>query len=111
MIQDRDYLPTLVIKTGRFTSYLVDMFKEINELNQSLQMKITNILILSSKLRAFQQVSVLQSNGFKQACTGMFICLHYFICANEISTCNLIKRVTLGHNYMFLKKKIFSKFK
>jgi hypothetical protein len=32
------------------------MFKEINELYQSLQMKITNILILNSKLQAFQKV-------------------------------------------------------
>jgi hypothetical protein len=104
MIQDQTYLPTLVIRNGRFTSYLADMFKEINELNQSLQQKITDISILNSKTSGLStQASVSWSKGF-----NMFTNLNYFIHTNEISLCNLIKKVIFGHTYMFLPK-IFSK--
>jgi hypothetical protein len=51
-----------------FTLYLADIFEKVNELNLSLQGKGTNILILNSKLQAFQQKLSSWPKAFERGC-------------------------------------------
>ncbi|KAL4126413.1 hypothetical protein QTP88_010635 [Uroleucon formosanum] len=78
-------------------SYLADVFDKVNELNVSLQGQSTNILVLTSKLQAFNKKLSSWLNAFNNGDTSMFTSLHDFLTVNELSLTTSVASVITEH--------------
>lgn len=89
-------------------SYLADFFDKVNELNLSLQGKDTNILVLNTKLVAFQQKLCSWANSINEGNMERFPCLNEFLTTNEILISTSIKKIILDH--IDESKRFFAKY-
>ncbi|KAL4127373.1 hypothetical protein QTP88_011547 [Uroleucon formosanum] len=78
-------------------SYLADVFDKVNELNVSPQGQSTNILVLTSKLQAFNKKLSSWLNAFNNGDTSMFTSLHDFLTVNELSLTTSVASVITEH--------------
>lgn len=78
-------------------SYLADFFGKVNELNISLQGRDTNILVLNTKLIAFQQKLCSWTDSINEGNMERFPCLHEFLVSNEILISMEIKKIIMNH--------------
>ncbi|KAL4125849.1 hypothetical protein QTP88_010089 [Uroleucon formosanum] len=78
-------------------SYLADVFDKVNELNVSLQGQSTNILVLTSKLQAFNKKLSSWLNAFNNGDTSIFTSLHDFLTVNELSLTTSVASVITEH--------------
>lgn len=77
--------------------YLADFFDKVNQLNLSLQGKYTNIIVLNTKLVAFQQKLSYWSNEFNSGNIEIFPCLDEFLTSNEILLPIDVKSTIMNH--------------
>ena len=78
-------------------SYLADFFGKVNDLTMSLQGKSTNILLLNTKLQAFQEKLSVWLQCFTQGSTTMFIYLNQFIEENNFPLSMKLQKIIANH--------------